>query len=137
MRNHRTVLAIGAMTLLIISYGGVFAQRTSPTRDFMRQKLSYSQGILEGLTLEKYDLVVTNATALRSMSVTNAYFSLGNRDYFRFVTNFQRSVDGLLQAAKEKDLDAATVAYSGLARNCVQCHEQFRREQHLQHSSSP
>jgi len=37
----------------------------------MRQKLVYSQGILQGMALEKYDLVSRNALHMRNMSKSN------------------------------------------------------------------
>src|SRR5436190_18390085 len=106
MRSHRTAALILFSALLAFSVVSL-AEKTKehPTRDFMRLKLGYSQGILEGLTLEKFDLVITNATALRSMSVTNAFLVLGNPDYLDAVTNFQKNVDALLKAANNNDLD--------------------------------
>src|ERR1041384_3216754 len=41
------------------------------TKNAMRQKLTFAQGILEGLALEKYDLIITNAVQLRDLSQTN------------------------------------------------------------------
>ena len=40
----------------------------SETREAMPQKLTFAQGILEGLTFEKFDLVFTNAARLRELS---------------------------------------------------------------------
>ena len=63
------------------------------------------------------------------MSQTNAFSVLKNQDYLANATNFTRAVDGLLNAAKREDLQGATEAYTRVARTCVQCHEQFRRDQ--------
>jgi hypothetical protein len=130
MRTHRTTALILFLALLAFSLVSL-AEKTKehPTRDFMRMKLGYSQGILEGLTLEKFDMVITNATALRSMSVTNAFLALGNPYYLNAVTNFQKDVDALLKAANDSHLDDATKAYQTVSRDCVQCHKQFRRDQ--------
>ena len=109
------------------------AQGTHPTRDFMRQKLTYTQGIVEGLVSEKYELVVTNGTALRNMSLTNAFFQLGNPDYFERIKHFQAKVDGLVNAAKAKDLEKSSEQYSEVVNSCVACHKSFRREQFQAH----
>ena len=106
-------------------------EKERPTPEFMRQKLSYSQGILEGLALEKYDLITTNAALLRNMNVTNAFLMLGNVSYRSYITNFQASVYGLDRAAKNKNLTDATEAYVRVAKNCVQCHQDFRRDQFI------
>ena len=104
-----------------------FAQNS--TKDSMRSKLDYAQGVLEGLTLQKFDLAVTNAVLLRDMSQTNVFSMLKNTDYLASATIFTNAVDGLINAAKRQDLDRATEAYTRVARSCVQCHEQFRRDQ--------
>jgi hypothetical protein len=99
------------------------------TKNAMRQKLTFAQGILEGLALEKYDLIITNAVQLRDLSQTNSFFLLGNPDYRQRSTNFFQNVDELVKAAREKQLPNATAAYSRLTESCVECHKSFRREQ--------
>lgn len=101
---------------------------------FMRQKLTYSQGILEGLVLEKFDLVATNATLLRNMNLTNAFFVLGNPSYKTEIANFQSSVDNLSKNANNKELWPAYEAYNQVAQQCVHCHQQFRRDQFVRHA---
>ncbi len=105
------------------------AQGTHPTREFMRQKLSYTQGIVEGLVTEKYELVATNAAALRNMNLTNAFLALKNPSYLGQTTNFQTRVDELIKAAQAKNLEKSTEAYSQVVDSCVACHKLFRREQ--------
>jgi len=95
----------------------------------MRLKLTYAQSVLEGITLEKYDLVITNAAKLRDMSQTNAFVLVGNRDYQTCKTNFQASVDALTLAAKEENRQKASEAYMKMAQSCFDCHKSFRREQ--------
>ena len=101
------------------------------TQELMRQKLSYAQGVLEGLTLERFGLVVTNASLLRNMSQTNVFLLTKNQDYLARSTNFLRSVESLISAAKDQNLSRATEAYTRVARSCVECHKFFRREQFL------
>ena len=130
---HKSAVIVG--TLAILTWLSVVAAQgpgTHPTREFMRTKLNYSQGILEGITLEKYDLVVSNATLLRNMNLTNAFFALKNPYYMENLTNFQTKVDGLIKAAKDKDLGASTDAYSFTVAACINCHKVFRLEQFQQ-----
>jgi hypothetical protein len=98
---------------------------------FMRQKLGYSQGILEGLVLEKYELVATNAVLLRNMNLTNVYFQLGNPGYKAQITRFQDAVDALKKSADSKELWPAYENYNRVAQSCLECHQQFRRAQVL------
>lgn len=127
--NCRTILAVIAGTTLMFSASSARGQGTHPTREFMRQKLGYTQGIVEGLVTERYGLVVTNATALRNMSLTNAFVQVRNPAYFASITNFQSKVDGLVKAASEKNLEKSTEQYSEVMGSCVSCHKMFRKEQ--------
>jgi hypothetical protein len=104
-------------------------RKERPTQPFMRQKLVYSQGILEGLTLERYDLVVSNATLLRDMNLTNYFLALRNAEYLQNIRNFQSKVDRLVQFAKAKSLESSAEAYSQVVNSCIACHEGFRLDQ--------
>jgi hypothetical protein len=106
------------------------------TQEFMRRKLGYADGILQGLTLEKYDLVLTNAIKLRNMNMTNAFVTLGNPEYREKVVNFQKSVETLASHAQDRKLDLATTAYSQVIHSCVDCHKTFRHDQFLQHNAA-
>jgi len=104
-------------------------RKQRPTQPFMRQKLDYARGILEGITLERYDVVTTNAVALRNMALNNFFLTMGNQQYRLAITNFQSRVDTLLETAKEKNLEASTEAYTRVVRGCIDCHKQFRLDQ--------
>src|SRR5215471_15834609 len=99
MHNYRIGMAIVAAIGLSVSFVAA-EKREHPTQPFMRQKLNYSQGILEGLTLEKYDLIVSNATLLRDMNLTNIFLRVRFPDFIQSISNFQSKVDGLISAAK-------------------------------------
>ena len=130
-KNWRLVGTMAVLTFLVWT-SGVWAQQTHRTRDFMRQKLTYTQGVVEGITLEKYDLVLTNATSLRNMNLTNAFLALKNPDYVQDMTNFQAKVDTLMRGAKDKNLEKSTDAYAEVVRSCVACHRTFRLDQFRQ-----
>jgi hypothetical protein len=133
MRFSQTRILVIVMALggLASSVALAENEKGRPTPEFMRQKLNYSQGILEGLVLEKYDLIATNAASLRNMNVTNAFLSMGNPAYRSYITSFQTNVDSLVRAAENKNLADATEAYAKVVKNCVQCHQDFRREQFI------
>lgn len=124
--NRRFAVAV---SILMFSLAANAAEVVKPTQVFMRQKLTYAQGVLEGITLDKFDLVLTNATKLRDMTLTNAFVLLGNRDYQGYKANFQTSVDALTAAAKEENHEKATEAYVKMTQSCFECHKTFRREQ--------
>ncbi|MBL9166672.1 MAG: cytochrome c [Verrucomicrobiales bacterium] len=127
------LLLTGAATVVIS------AEKVSDMRlrqqAFMKTKLVYSQAILEGLTLEKYDLVSKNALRMRNMSQEGDWFLKGewflknNPDYKAAITNFYRQTDSLFMAAADKNLDTAKEAYKKVVDSCVSCHVLFRAEQ--------
>lgn len=119
------------MGLLCAGFWIAHVRAEETTRAAMRAKLDYARGALEGLTLAKFELVTTNALLLRAHNYTNAFQFLGNPDYASRYTNFVRSVDRLLEAAKAENVERATVAYGEMTRGCIECHKTFRREQHV------
>ncbi len=129
MKLKQTISWGLAIILLGLMAGHAASQKRAADQAFMRQKLAYAQGILEGLTLQKYELVTKNALHMRSMSQSNTFLVLHNKDYAQHLTNFQSQVDALFMAATDKNLDAATEAYVKVTRSCVDCHRYFRLEQ--------
>lgn len=126
-------------TSLILSLAAVVAiasvllaapyEKRTVSRSYMRQKLAYSQGVLEGLTLEKFDLVTKNAISMRKMNLTNYWYWQTNRVYMGHITGYQQNIDRLLNASTDKDLDKSVRAYEAVLQNCVECHRHFRTEQ--------
>ena len=133
MNSKRLKIASFGLALILILSHALAAEKEAPrqrsTQPFMRQKLTYANGILEGITLEKFDLVVTNAARLRDMSHTNSFLILGNPEYTKRIKSFQGSVDLLTAAAKDRDLEKATDSYQKVTAGCIECHRFFRREQ--------
>jgi cytochrome c556 len=120
-------LAVGAAAFSLTAAEPKY--KRADTQIFMRMKLAWSQMALEGLALERFDLVSKNAIRLRDMTQSNQWFTMKQPDYLTHTTNFQKSADALYLAAVDKNLDAATEAYAKLARNCVECHRIVRVEQ--------
>lgn len=124
------------VTGLLVLVAGLFtnqlstgAERRPRAQTFMRMKLAWSQAALEGLTLEKFDVVARNAIRMRDMTQSNQWFTMKQPDYLRHTTNFQKSAEALYMAATDKNLEATTDAYVKMARNCVECHRLVRSEQ--------
>lgn len=127
---------IGA-TLCALAAWGIMSElsysaegpRRAETQAFMRQKLGWSQAALEGLTLEKFDLISKNAIRMRNMTQSNRWAAIKQVNYMQLTTNFYKNVDALYMSAVDKNLDAATEAYVKVARDCVECHRLVRAEQ--------
>ena len=94
-----------------VAVGCSHIRKREVSRGYMRQKLAYSQGVLEGLTLENFELVARNGIRIRHIKLTNVLYRVENFLYMQHLTNFQHSVDGLLDASTERDLARATKSY--------------------------
>ena len=108
----------------------VVAQESAPkadaVADFMRAKLGHSQRVLEGLSLEDYDLIARGAQELALASQASSWQVLQTEEYARQSGEFRRSCDSLRNAAKAKNLDGAALAWMEVTMKCIQCHKYVR-----------
>ncbi len=104
------------------------AQQGRALRRFMRQKLGYSQALLEGLAMEDYALLAKNAKALRDLSEDAQWRVSPNVNYLRLSNEFQGLADELAQKAEDRNLDGATLTFFKLTNNCIACHKLVRDE---------
>jgi len=120
-------LAFAAIVLTATSGGQPVPKQTR--REFMRQKLSISKDVLEGLALEQFTSIEKNARALKRLSEAAEWEIPSipkDSDFALFTSAFQRNADELLKQAKEHNIDGATLAYLKLTMNCVECHKFIR-----------
>ena len=101
-------------------------KRNRAAKEFMRDKLELSQRVLEGLATEDYDLIIAKGTRLSAMSKEADWRVFENPDYDQQSAIFRRHVGSLVKAAKDKNLDAATLAYVRVTMSCVDCHKLVR-----------
>ena len=92
----------------------------------MRVKLRHAQQVLEGLTLEDYDLISENADKMSLLSSATQWQVIQSPEYVRRSGEFRRATDALAAAAKNKNLDGATLAYVRMTMRCVDCHKYVR-----------
>ena len=93
------------------------------------RNLEFAKNVLEGITVENYDLISKNAKGLKRLSSAAEWEvpSIPNIDeYLPYTNEFQRHCDDLVKAAKDKNVDGATLAYVRLTTNCVNCHKYVR-----------
>ncbi len=126
MRKRTLTSVIGLA--LVIAVGSLLAQSKSlsPTKQFMRQKLEHTQRVLEGISLEDFELIAAHARKLSAMSQEASWRAFENPEYIRCSDNFRRDVDALNKAAAGRNLDGATLAYVKMTMSCVECHKFVR-----------
>ena len=122
-------ITLGSVLLLLaagLTVTSAQTRKSRATKEFMRDKLELSQKILEGLTGEDYDLIVANAQKLSAMSQEAAWQAFENPDYAQQSLLFRKQVDALSKAGRDKNLDAATLAYLRMTMSCVDYHKLVR-----------
>jgi hypothetical protein len=125
-RTRKLLLATAAMIAVGLVAGLAQSKRNRAAREFMRDKLELSQRVLEGLATEDYGLIISKGTRLSAMSKEADWRVFENPDYDQQSLLFRRQVDSMVKAAKERNLDAATLAYVRMTMSCVDCHKLVR-----------
>jgi hypothetical protein len=97
----------------------------------MHRKLDRSKLILEGLALEQYDKIASNARSLRLLSMEAGWKVIQTEEYRKQSEDFRRACDSIERAAKAKDVNRAALGYVALTVRCVECHT-YMRENKLQ-----
>ena len=96
------------------------------TKEFMREKLQHSQKLLGALATEDYFTLQKTSERLSAMTQQADWQAFQNPDYAQFSANFRSHANALTKAAKEKNVDAATLAYVRITMSCVDCHKFVR-----------
>ena len=93
---------------------------------FMRMKLEHSGRVLEGLALEDFDKIQRAGAALALASQASSWQVLQTEEYARQSAEFRRSCESLRTAGRERNIDAAVLAWLEVTMKCVQCHKYVR-----------
>jgi hypothetical protein len=94
----------------------------------MQRKLAHAQKVLEGLALNDFDKIGTNADDLNQCAQEAGWKVVKTARYELYSNDFVRNLEGLKKAAKNKNLDAAALAYVEVTLTCVKCHQYVREE---------
>src|SRR5262245_60293742 len=120
------ILLLLVIPLLAITVTLAQSRRNRAAKEFMREKLELSQRVLEGLATEDYALMISKGTRLSAMTKGADWRLFENPDYEQQSLLFRHQVDALVKAAKDKNLDAVTLAYVRMTMSCVDCHTLVR-----------
>ncbi|MFG0334625.1 MAG: hypothetical protein ACF8TS_14815 [Maioricimonas sp. JB049] len=95
-------------------------------REFMRRKLAASSKILEGLVIEDTRLIREGAQTLNEMSAAEKWRVSNDVMYRQFSAEFRRITQKLDEAAREGNLDQATLKWIDATMSCMECHRFVR-----------
>jgi len=132
-----TALAITLGLVTGLSHGQEKKKDENPTAALMKKKLAASQKLLEGLALNDFTMIKENSDALHDISLEASFKSLKTPRYELYADEFQQTTEKLSKAAKEKNLDAAALAYVDLTLNCVKCHQHVREVRMTKRNDEP
>jgi cytochrome c556 len=130
-RRHLIValVAISGLTGICSVYVYGQQEKTGKRREFMRQKLDFSKSLLEGIVLEDYNSIISNAHKLKILSQA-AEWEVPTipdfEDYVPMTREFQQALDDMTKKAKARNLDGVTLAYFHVTSKCVSCHKAVR-----------
>lgn len=124
----RSLLLFGfsAAAILILTVLAAQPQQNQPTREMMRVKLEHAQSVLEGITMSDFALIRNHAAKLGALSEQPGWRAYDTPEYAQQSLLFKRTVDSLLKAGREENLEAATLAYTKMTFSCVECHRYLR-----------
>ena len=130
---------VGWFGFAVLSFAFSISARAEPPNDavapiskshltpLMQLKLDRSKAILEGLTLENFDMIKSNARGLRLLSTESGWNVIQTKEYASQSRDFQRSTDLVADAAEEGDINRAALGYVALTMRCVECHSYMRK----------
>jgi len=128
----KTMMILTVLVSVLMAAGN-YAQSDDGTEDnlrtFMRLKLKHAQEVLEGLSVENYDQIAEGAQEIGLLSQASQWQVLQTPEYVRRSTEFRRAAEAISKAAKDRNLDGATLGYVNVTMKCVACHKYVRSVQ--------
>jgi len=116
--------------LAVLFSGGMLTSTASAQNQvagFMKAKLVHAEKVLEGLATEDFDLIVKHSQAISLLCEDELWSVVKTVEYHERSKEFQRSVNAITEAARQKNLDAAALAYVNTTLSCVNCHKYVRK----------
>lgn len=129
MLHRRTGCCVFALVCLAGGWG--FASPAAAQErlsNFMKVKLDHSQKTLEGLSLGDFDMIAKHSQAISLLCQDELWMVIQTPEYRQRSAEFQRTVNAITDAARKKNLEAATLAYVDATMKCVSCHKYLRQE---------
>ena len=115
-----------AASMGVANFGVAQDKGKVASKDEMTKKLEYSKNILAGLSTENFELITANAEALNELG-KKRWLENESSEYRTQHQVFWFSNESLIDAAKDKNIDGATLAYTQMTFSCVNCHKVIRR----------
>lgn len=97
---------------------------------FMRGKLASNQKIVEGLSVKNFGLIAEGAEEIKALVKGQHWFVLRTPEYQSYSAEMQVAAGRLVQAAENRNLEAAALRYFDLTLNCLDCHGYIEKQKY-------
>lgn len=95
--------------------------------ELMVAKMKASHRVLEGIALSDYKRLKAGADELVRIAAAAEFMTAyKSEEYVVRLNDFRRAAQSVAKAAKEENLDGATLAYLDMTLSCVKCHRLTR-----------
>jgi len=123
----RSIRLLVAVLLIFLTAGPAPSAQTARTKQIMRAKLDHSQKILEAVVTSNWPLLDRESREMALVVRDPAWSSLVMPEYTRHGEAFLRATNDLMEAAKLRDLEGASLGLISLTASCVSCHRYMAR----------
>ena len=120
---------LAALTLVVLLgwWAAPLAAQTRQTKQVMRQKLAQSQQLLAALVTSDWASLGSRSRDLEALTSQPGWDVLRLPEFNSHTLAFQRAIQALDDASRQRDQRTALTAYNGLVASCVECHSYVAR----------
>lgn len=118
---------LSLVLVLVALAGEAGTAQTVRLNQVMRAKLQHSQRILEAVVTSNWPLLENESKALVQITRDPAWSVLQFPEYVRHTSAFVRATDDLIESARLRDLEGASLGFVALSTSCVSCHRYLAR----------
>lgn len=130
MRTRSQPTAVAVVIVLVLLVGWAWANQAGPepndVDEFMTLKLEHAQDLLAALATEEFDDAAKHAQEISLLSQQATWQVLQTPEYNQHSAEFRRSADAISTAARDRNIDAASLAYVDMTMKCFNCHKYVR-----------
>ena len=94
---------------------------------WMEKKMRLSKDAFEGIAKGDFDQIWESAREMKVLSRAEHFVRSKPESYRTQLKVFRFANDELMQSAKDKNIESATLAFNQLTVSCVNCHKIIRR----------
>jgi hypothetical protein len=133
MRTWIYALTLAALALRAATHSGHAQEKKADdkadekkVKELMHRKLENGQAVLQALCLNDLDKAAKHSEELIKIRKEAAWKIVKTVEYEIWSDEFDRAANGIVKAAKEKNLEAAKLNYLSMTMACFHCHTYVR-----------